>query len=151
MLTRFGSGWINLPLSAIGLVLTIFFLRLKQLKQPLSQKLQRLDWIGLVLFMASCTLFASPIAWAGAMFPWASYQTLIPLLLGSSLLILFALFESVIGSVIVEIVRTYRATILVSWVFVAVGAGVMTLLDRGSSLAEKESFQVLLGLGLGPF
>ena len=33
----------------------------------------------------------------------------------------------------------------------AVGAGVMTLLDRGSSLAEKESFQVLLGLGLGPF
>lgn len=153
------------------------------------------------------------------MFPWGSYQTLVPLLLGVGLLVLFALFESkpvepvfpyrifksrtacmtlaagflhgvinyvgvlyvplflqavylhsplraavltlpvcfvaigsaVIGSVVVEIMRTYRVTILVSWVFLAVGAGLLSLLDRSSSLAAKESFQVLVGLGLGPF
>ncbi|KAH8722890.1 major facilitator superfamily domain-containing protein [Phaeosphaeriaceae sp. PMI808] len=212
-------GWINLPISTIGLLFAIFFLRLKPLEQSFSQKIRRLDWIGLALFTAGCMLFASPIAWAGAMFPWASYQTLIPLFLGLGLLVLFALFESkpvepvfpyrifksrtacmtlatgflhgianyiimlyvplflqavylhsplraavlmlpgcflaigsaVIGSVVVEIMRTYRATLLASWVFVAVGAGVMTLLDRSSSLAAKASFQVLLGLGLGPF
>ncbi|KAF2868567.1 major facilitator superfamily domain-containing protein [Massariosphaeria phaeospora] len=212
-------GWINLPISTIGLALAILFLRLKPLEQPLSQKLRRLDWIGLALFTAGCTLFASPIAWAGAMFPWASYQTLVPLLLGFGLLVVFGLFESkpvepafpyrifknrtacmtlaagflhgianyiimlyvplflqavylhsplraavltlpgcflaigsaVIGSVVVEVMRTYRATILASWVFVAVGAGLLTLLDRSSSLAAKESFQVVLGLGLGPF
>ncbi|KAF1914792.1 major facilitator superfamily domain-containing protein [Ampelomyces quisqualis] len=212
-------GWINLPISAIGLGLAISFLRLKPLEQPLSQKLRRMDWTGLALFTAGCTLFASPLAWAGAMFPWGSYQTLIPFLLGIGLLIFFGWYESrplepvfpyrifksrtacmtlaagflhgvanyiimlyvplflqavylhsplraavltlpgcflaiasaVAGSVVVEIMRTYRFTILISWVFVAVGAGVMTLLDRDSGLAAKVCFQVIISLGLGPF
>ncbi|KAF2463772.1 MFS general substrate transporter [Lindgomyces ingoldianus] len=71
-------GWINLPLSAIGLVLSIFFLRLKAIDQPLQEKLRRLEWGVLVLFTTGCTLFASPVPWAGAMFPWSSYQTLVP-------------------------------------------------------------------------
>jgi hypothetical protein len=62
-----------------------------------------------------------------------------------------AIGSAVAGSVIVEMMRTYRFTILASWVFVAVGTGVMTLLDRDSGLAAKVSFQVLIGLGLGPF
>lgn len=86
--------WINLLLSAIGLVLVIFFLKLKSIDQPLRQKLGRLDWYGMALFTAGCTLFASPVAWAEPMFPWGSYQTLVPLLLGVVLLAGFAWYES---------------------------------------------------------
>lgn len=212
-------GWINLPLSAIGLVLSIFFLRLKAIDQPLREKLRRLDWGGLVLFTTGCTLFASPVAWAGAMFPWSSYQTLVPLLLGAVLLAAFAYYErrpiepvfpyrifkgrtacltllasflhgianysitlyiplffqaiyldaplpaavltlpvcflaigtAVIAAVAVEVLRRYRLVILVSWTFMAVGAGILTLLGPSSTLAEKESFQVVLGIGIGAF
>jgi hypothetical protein len=47
--------------------------------------------------------------------------------------------------------RKYKIVIIISWIFMAVGAGVLTLLDRSSTLAEMESFQVLLGIGIGPF
>jgi len=212
-------GWINLPLSAVGLVLAVIFMRLKTIDEPLQVKLSRLDWGGLVLFTTGCTLFASPVAWAGAMFPWSSYKTLVPLLLGAILLVAFVYYEkkpiepvlpyrmfndrtssltllasflhgvanysvtlyvplffqavylkeplpaavltlpvcffaiatAVAAAVAVEIMRKYRLVIVVSWVFMAVGAGVLTLLKRSSSLAQMESFQVLLGIGIGPF
>lgn len=212
-------GWINLPLSAVGLVLAVIFMRLKTIDEPLQVKLSRLDWGGLVLFTTGCTLFASPVAWAGAMFPWSSYKTLVPLLLGAILLVAFVYYEkkpiepvlpyrmfndrtssltllasflhgvanysvtlyvplffqavylkeplpaavltlpvcffaiatAVAAAVAVEIMRKYRLVIIVSWVFMAVGAGVLTLLKRSSSLAQMESFQVLLGIGIGPF
>jgi MFS family permease len=212
-------GWINLPLSAVGLVLAIIFMRLKTIDQPLRVKLRRLDWIGIVLFTIGCTLFTSPIAWAGAMFPWSSYKTLVPLVLGLVVLVAFVYYEkrpiepvfpyrmfkdrtasftllaaflhgvvnysislyiplffqavylkgplpaavltlpvcflaiatAVASAVAVEIMRKYRLVIVSSWVFMAVGAGVLTLLDRSSTLAEMASFQVLLGIGIGPF
>lgn len=212
-------GWINLPLSAIGLVLCVFFLKLKSIDQPMRKKLRRLDWGGITLFTTGCTLFASPVAWAGAMFPWGSYQTLVPLFLGAVLLAGFAWYESrpvepvfpyrmfasrtacltllasflhgvvnysitiyiplffqaiyldeplraavqilplcflaigtaVIAAIAVEVMRRYRLLILVSWIFMAVGAGVMTLLTPSSTLAAKESYQVILGMGIGPF
>lgn len=212
-------GWINLPLSAIGLVLAFWFMRLKTIDEPLHIKLRKLDWIGLLLFTAGCTLFASPIAWAGAMFPWSSYQTLVPLFIGFFLLLSFAYYErypteavlpyrlfkertaslallasflhgfanysvilyaplffqavylkaplpaavltlpiccmaiatAVASAVAAEILRKYRLVLVVSWVLVALGAGTMTLLNRSSSLAAMESYQVLLGMGLGPF
>ncbi|KAF1852049.1 MFS general substrate transporter [Cucurbitaria berberidis CBS 394.84] len=212
-------GWINLPLSAIGLVLSIFFLKLKAIDQPMREKMRRLDWGGIVLFTTGCTLFASPVAWAGAMFPWSSYKTLVPLILGAVLLVAFAFYErrpiepvfpyrmfsdrtaaltlfasflhgignysitlyiplffqaiyleeplaaavltlpvcflaiatAVLAAVAVEVLRKYRLVILVSWIFMAVGAGILTLLGPSSTLAEKESFQVVLGIGIGAF
>lgn len=212
-------GWINLPLSAIGMGLALIFMRLKAIDQPLQVKLRRLDWGGLVLFTTGCTLFASPVAWAGAMFPWSSYQTLVPLVLGTILLVAFVYYErkpiepvlpyrmfndrtssltllasflhgvanysvtlyvplffqavylkeplpaavltlpvcflaiatAIAAAVAVEVMRRYRLVIVISWVFMAVGAGVLTLLERSSTLAEMESFQVLLGIGIGAF
>lgn len=212
-------GWINLPLSTIGLILSIFFLRLKAIDQTLQEKLRRLDWGGLILFTIGCALFASPVAWAGAMFPWSSYQTLIPLLLGAVLLAVLVYYESkpiepvfpyrifksrtacmtllasllhgisnysitlyiplffqavyldaplpaavltlpvcflaigsaVIAAVAVEVSHRYCILILVSWIFMATGAGVLTLLSLSSTLTAKESFQVVLGMGIGAF
>lgn len=50
----------------------------------------------------------------------------------------------------VEKIRTYRVSILLSWVITAVGAGLMVFLDSSSSATDKDVFQILLSLGVGP-
>ncbi|KAK7757129.1 hypothetical protein SLS62_000676 [Diatrype stigma] len=210
-------GWINLPVSAVGLVLVIFFLKLQALKASVRQKLRRLDWTGLIFFTGGCTLVALPVAWAGALFPWSSWKTILPLCLGVLLLVGFSWYETkpeepvfpyrifkhrtaavslfgallhglvaysivfyaplffqavflddplqsavstlplaccsvafgVIGAVAVEVIRKYRLIILASWVFAAVGMGLLTLWDRDASRAAKASFQIILGIGTG--
>ncbi|KAF2679795.1 MFS general substrate transporter [Lentithecium fluviatile CBS 122367] len=210
-------GWINLPISALGILLVFFFLKLKAIPQSMREKLLRVDWIGIVLFSIGCTLFALPLPWAGAMYPWASWKTIFPLILGAAILVLFGWYESkpqepmfprrifqtrtatmtliaaalhgvvaysfilytplffqavyfesplksavsilplscvsvafsVIAAVAVEMIRKYRFLILGSWVFAAVGAGLLALWDQSSSLAVKASFQVILGIGTG--
>ncbi|KAI0165409.1 MFS general substrate transporter [Hypoxylon sp. FL1284] len=87
-------GWINLPVSGLGLLLVALFLRLKAIDQSFRQKLRRLDWSGLLLFTIGCALFTSPLAWAGAMFQWSSWKTLLPLLLGVAILFIFGWHES---------------------------------------------------------
>ncbi|KAH9892310.1 major facilitator superfamily domain-containing protein [Xylariomycetidae sp. FL2044] len=87
-------GWINLPISGLGLFLVIFFLKLRVIQQSVREKLARLDWGGLILFAVGCTLFSTPLAWAGAMYPWSSWRTLLPLCLGVVLLGIFGWYES---------------------------------------------------------
>lgn len=210
-------GWINLPVSTVGLLLAIFFMKLKTIDLSLREKMRRLDWGGMALFTAGCTLFASPVAWAGSMYPWPSYQTLLPLCLGAAILVAFGFYEArpiepvfpyrifrsrtgcmallatffhgilsysvvqyiplffqavyldsplqsaiitlpfccisigfaIISAIAVEVIRKYRLLIITSWVLIAVGAGVFTLLDRSSTLAAKASFQVILAIGTG--
>ncbi|KAI2473535.1 major facilitator superfamily domain-containing protein [Annulohypoxylon bovei var. microspora] len=57
-------GWINLPVSAIGLVLVVGFMKLKAINSSFREKIRRIDWAGMALFAAGYTLFASPIVWA---------------------------------------------------------------------------------------
>ncbi|PVH93499.1 MFS general substrate transporter [Periconia macrospinosa] len=86
-------GWINLPISAVNFGLIVVFLRLKPIEQTLKEKLRRLDWIGMLLFGVGCVAFASPMSWAGAMFPWGAWQTILPLVIGFAILIIFGLYE----------------------------------------------------------
>ncbi|KAI1764223.1 MFS general substrate transporter [Hypoxylon sp. FL1150] len=87
-------GWINLPLLGIAFPLLVFFLRLRRLDSSLEAKVKRLDWGGMSLFAVGCTLFVLPLSWADALYPWNSYQTILPLLLGAALLGLFGWYEA---------------------------------------------------------
>lgn len=87
-------GWINLPFGVIGLLLFFFFLRLKPIETTLAFKIASLDWAGMALYLAGSTLFSLPLSWAGALYPWASYQTLVPFLLGCLVLIFFGFYEA---------------------------------------------------------
>lgn len=87
-------GWINLPISAVNFLLIIFFLKLKPIESTLKEKLNRLDWTGMVLFCVGAVALASPLSWAGAMYPWKSWQTIVPLILGAAILLVFGLFEN---------------------------------------------------------
>ncbi|EHK39379.1 hypothetical protein TRIATDRAFT_296462 [Trichoderma atroviride IMI 206040] len=89
-------AWINLPIIATGTLLVFFFLKLRSipLEATLAKNLNRLDWIGMALIVAGVTLFVVPLSWAGSLFPWASWQTLFPLLLGATLLVVFVIYET---------------------------------------------------------
>lgn len=210
-------GWINLPLIAIAVVLAVFFLRLKSIEQSLWSRLMRLDWIGMLFFGMGSTAFSLPLSWAGAMYPWSSWKTLVPLIIGAVLLVVFTFYEarptepvfpyrifrsrtakvtlitgflhgmisyplmlyvplffqavylesplqsavsmlpvccmvvafSGISAGAVEYLRRYRWEIWLAWALIAVGTGLFALWDSHSSLAERATFQVLAGIGLG--
>ena len=86
-------GWINLPIIGIALPLAIFFMRLKPMEDDLKTKLSNIDWIGISLFTVGSTLFVVPLSWAGAMYPWGSWRTFVPLVIGVLILIAFAFYE----------------------------------------------------------
>ena len=87
-------GWINLPIIVIGVVLAFFFLHLRPIDSSFCSKLRRLDWIGMLLFTIGSTTFALPLSWAGAMYSWSSWRTILPLVFGASALIFLGFYES---------------------------------------------------------
>lgn len=87
-------GWINLPIIVVGVVLTFFFLHLRPIDSAFRSKLRRLDWIGMLLFTIGGTTFALPLSWAGSVYPWSSWRTILPLMIGAIVLTIFGVYES---------------------------------------------------------
>lgn len=87
-------GWLNLPLIGVCLPLCVFCLDLKPMPDTFRQQLARLDWGGIALFTAGATVFSLPLSWAGSMYAWSSWQTILPLIIGALLLGVFAWYES---------------------------------------------------------
>ncbi|GKZ22396.1 hypothetical protein AbraIFM66951_011564 [Aspergillus brasiliensis] len=88
-------GWINLPLIGASFILTFFFLRLRPVEGTFRQKLRLLDLIGMALFVVGCAAFVLPLSWAGALYSWGSWRTLLPLIIGLAVLALFVVYERV--------------------------------------------------------
>jgi hypothetical protein len=86
-------GWINLPLIGFSSILTALFLRLRPVEGTFTFKLRLLDLMGMLLFVVGCAAFVLPLSWAGAMYPWSSWRTLLPLLIGVVTLIIFGFYE----------------------------------------------------------
>ena len=86
-------GWINLPLVAISAGCSIFFMRLKPIEGTLRSRLARLDWIGMALFTIGCTAVSLSLSWAGALYPWSSWRTILTLVVGLVGLVIFVIYE----------------------------------------------------------
>ncbi|KAJ5728544.1 MFS general substrate transporter [Penicillium malachiteum] len=86
-------GWINLPIIGVALFLAVFFMRLKPIEQSFRSKFARIDWLGMLVFAAGCILFALPLSWAGNIYPWSSWRTIVPLVIGVLILVAFAFYE----------------------------------------------------------
>jgi Major Facilitator Superfamily len=87
-------AWINLPCLGCALVLSLLFMRLTPIKQSTRQKLQQLDWIGMLLFASGLSSLILPVSWGGSIYPWRSWRTILPIVLGSLALLIFVLHES---------------------------------------------------------
>ena len=86
-------AWINLPLMGCALILLPIFLTLRNERSSTISKIRRVDWPGIVLLTVGMTCFILAVAWGGQMFPWTSWQTIFPLVLGVITLGLFAWYE----------------------------------------------------------
>jgi MFS family permease len=58
------------------------------------QVLREFDWIGLVWFVAGCTLFIIGVNWGGSLHPWTSAATLVPIIIGFTSLIGLGFYEA---------------------------------------------------------
>ncbi|KAH8648629.1 major facilitator superfamily domain-containing protein [Xylariales sp. PMI_506] len=86
-------GWVNLPFVGSAFLLAVVFLRLRPVELSLWAKLQRLDWGGMFLFTIGATAFSLPLSWAGSLYAWSSWRTLVPFIIGIALLLVFAFYE----------------------------------------------------------
>ena len=89
--------WINLPFCILGFVALPFCLRLNKRPGSLWTQLRNFNWFGAFLLTASVTSFLMPVSWGGAVFPWSSWHTIVPLVLGVVGIIAFILFELLVS------------------------------------------------------
>lgn len=87
--------YINLPCGGAALILLYFFLHVNYNKETtMAHKVKSIDWIGNIFVMAGTVAMLFALARAGALYPWASWQTLVPLILGLLSLAIFAVWEA---------------------------------------------------------
>lgn len=86
--------YINLPFIILGWIMVFLFLKLNILHAALASKLRRIDFVGTLLFVGGTTSFLLGLSWGGVLHPWASVQTLVPILIGVASMILFVLYEA---------------------------------------------------------
>ncbi|KAL4930378.1 major facilitator superfamily domain-containing protein [Aspergillus undulatus] len=85
--------YINFPFIGISAILILLFFNLSKPPGSLSSKLSRIDYAGTALFTASISVFLIPLTWGGVMYPWSSWRTLVPLILGLAGLAAFTLYS----------------------------------------------------------
>ncbi|KAH7399604.1 major facilitator superfamily domain-containing protein [Pyrenochaeta sp. MPI-SDFR-AT-0127] len=85
--------WINLPFLGLGSILVTLFLKLNQKHSSFLAKLREIDWIGMVLFLASTTGFLIPVTWGGVQYAWDSWRTLVPLIVCAAGMIAFVVHQ----------------------------------------------------------
>lgn len=85
--------YLNIPICVICFVGTAQFLTLRMDRIPLAVKVRRIDWIGIVIFMASTTSLLFGITVGGTLYDWNSFRTLLPLILGAFGLASFGVYE----------------------------------------------------------
>ena len=87
--------YINLPIGGLSMLVMFFFLRVNYVNdQPLLDRLRRIDIIGNGILMAGTTSILYALTYAGTIYSWSSWHTLVPLLLGFFGLGVFATFEA---------------------------------------------------------
>ena len=88
--------WINLPICGVGFVAVVTWLKLNGVPGPVLPKISRFDWMGVGLLTASATSFLMAVSWGNSMFPWSSWQTIVPVVLGLVGLMAFVVYEATV-------------------------------------------------------
>lgn len=86
-------GWVNLPIIGVGFIIFAFFLHLRTIPLPLLDRLRRLDLLGMALFCVGAAAVAAPLSWAGTLYPWSAWNTIVPLIIGIIVLAVFGYYE----------------------------------------------------------
>ncbi|KAJ7187353.1 major facilitator superfamily domain-containing protein [Mycena filopes] len=98
-LSQDGKSWrwifyLNLPLAVLAMILVAMYLKLNRPQGSTRDKLANVDWIGNGIIIVGTSLAIIGLTWGGIRYPWASAQVLGPLIVGSFLLVVFAVYEA---------------------------------------------------------
>jgi Fungal trichothecene efflux pump (TRI12) len=74
--------YINIPVVVIVVIGIWFFLTLKTDTRSIKEKIQRIDFIGVSVFVGSAASFLFGLTAGGVLFPWNSANVIVPLVLG---------------------------------------------------------------------
>ncbi|KAF2809439.1 MFS general substrate transporter [Mytilinidion resinicola] len=87
--------YLNIPVGAVSLVLLILFLKVKAPTEKTTwpEKLARIDLAGNVIFVTGVSFILVALAYAGTLWPWKSYNTIVTLLFGFSAIVVFLFYE----------------------------------------------------------
>ncbi|KAI0145538.1 MFS general substrate transporter [Xylariaceae sp. FL1272] len=86
--------YINLPFGGVSLVIMFLYLNVKTRKHTtLLDVVRRINFLDNITLTASSVAILYSISYAGTKFPWSSWHTLVPLLLGFAGLFLFAAMQ----------------------------------------------------------
>ncbi|KAK7972368.1 major facilitator superfamily transporter [Apiospora saccharicola] len=85
--------YLMFPICIYGLAAVPLLLKQKPNTESLSQKLRRVDWVGMLLFMGSTTSSLVAICRGGTQQPWNSAATIAPLAIGLAVLVITVLWE----------------------------------------------------------
>ena len=119
------------------------FIKLNLVPGSIVQKLKRVDWMGNVIFVASTTSFLIPLTWGGVQYPWNSWHTLVPLLIGLAGFASFCVFEVAVPAeptVRFSIIRSYNMA------FSLFGAVIHAILVYGVLYFMPLYFEAVKGL-----
>jgi hypothetical protein len=81
-------------------------------------KLGRGDWIGLAIFLPASVSFLLSLIWGGTVYPWSSWNTLLPLILGTVFLGIFGFYERRVAKS-----PTFRSGVFSTFTSIAVQIG----------------------------
>ncbi|KAI1419260.1 putative multidrug resistance protein fnx1 [Xylaria sp. FL1777] len=89
--------YLNLPLAGITLGMVVVSLGALPKGSTVSlSSLKRVDFAGNTLLVAAITSILLALTWGGGQYPWSSWHTIVPLVLGLVGLPLFLLFETIV-------------------------------------------------------
>lgn len=86
-------AWINIPFVGVAIILIPIFLTLVTDDSSLLAKTRRVDWVGLAMLFVALTAIVVPMTWAGQIYAWKDVRTILPIVLGTALLVSFAFYE----------------------------------------------------------
>lgn len=90
--------YINFPFCGLGLALVFFTVRLQTEQTSVKDIMRDIDWVGATLFIASACSLLIGLTWGGTEFPWDSWHTLVPIIIGVVGLVASACWETFVAS-----------------------------------------------------
>ncbi|KAI0435794.1 MFS general substrate transporter [Xylaria telfairii] len=74
--------YLNLPICALVIPIQFLFLRIKHHAPQWKDVITRVDWIGNLVFIASISSLLIGLTFGGTVYPWSSWRSIVPIVLG---------------------------------------------------------------------
>ncbi|KAI0943732.1 hypothetical protein AcW1_002823 [Taiwanofungus camphoratus] len=101
-------GCVSVPIEVIAIICILWFLPLKKVEGNMKGKLLKIDYLGVILVVASIVLTLLALNWGGTTYAWDSVQVLCTLIIDAVLMVTFVLVEAKVARLPIVPVLVFR-------------------------------------------